>query len=118
MLHHVNRAYDRSSLEPLERVSIEQHLSEAHARLSVTAPSDDGSRVVTLAPLEDLAIRLTQLGPNQIVSHMPPFWLEIFSAANGSTIDGCGLFDLDESGLATATEVILEAQQDRHDRIC
>ncbi len=88
---------------------IKGELTKAYLQLAVTwLDPADGSRTVTLAGLGPLEVRLTQLSRVCIPLTMPPLWLEIFSP-EGSTVDGCGCFDLGEEELREATQIISDA---------
>ncbi|MBD2750333.1 hypothetical protein IC232_27110 [Microvirga sp. BT688] len=91
---------------------IKGELIKAYHQLAVTwLDPTDGSRTVTLAGLRPLEVRLTQLSRARIPLTIPPLWLEIFSP-EGSTVDGCGCFDMSEDELTEATQIISDACQE------
>lgn len=66
---------------------------------------------MTLAQFGDVEVRLTEV---QLAPGIPPFWLEVYSTATRSTIDGCGCFEFDECELAMVVDLVLDARRTRH----
>jgi len=73
------------------------------------ADNADGSRSVTVTRLGSLEVRLTELAPDAVAPCMPPFWLEVFPLASQSPIECYGCFEFDETELASAVDLVLEA---------
>lgn len=104
-----SRPLDRPHAGRLGPDHLEQQILRAYVRLAVTPERADGSRSATLARLGALEVRLTECPrTNGALPHVPPFWVEIYSHAAGSTVDSCGCFEFDEVELATATDLICE----------
>ncbi len=96
---------------PDDRDQIARQLIEAYAQLAVTPPNRDGSRAVTLGEFGRAEVHLTKLPPEHTGSSLPHLWFEVFSRADGTTIDGYGCFDLDEGELTAAVDLILDVRR-------
>jgi len=94
-----------------DRDQIARRLIEAYVQLAVTPPNRVGARVVTLGQFGRAEAHLTELPPEQTGSSIPPLWLEVFSRDDGTTIDSYGCFDLDETELTAAVDVILDVRR-------
>jgi hypothetical protein len=66
---------------------------------------------VSLAGQMVTVYALTEMEPEATLADLPPFWVEIYSLASGSTIDSYGCFEFDEDELAKAVEFIVEAKR-------
>jgi hypothetical protein len=93
---------------------IEQRVIRAYVQLVFTARDAAGFRTIVVARFGALEVRLTEAPQENGADNWPLFWLEIYSHATGSTVDGCGCFEFDESELAASVEMMLEAKR-RHE---
>jgi hypothetical protein len=90
------------------RDDVEQAIIRAYVRLAVAPDAARGSSTATVARFGVLEVRLTE-APQPGRPDLPPFWLEMYSHVNGSTIDSFGCFEFDEDELAAAVEFVCEA---------
>ncbi|WP_201838415.1 hypothetical protein [Microvirga zambiensis] len=88
---------------------IEQWILRAYIRLEFQPSGADGSRSIVVMRSRELEVRLSELPPGSIASGIPPFWLEAFSVAGHESIDSCGCFEFDESEMALAVNLVLDA---------
>jgi hypothetical protein len=95
---------------------IEQRIIRAYVQLLFGADNADGSRSVTVTRLGLLEVRLTELPPAAVAPGMPPFWLEVFHPASQSPIECYGCFEFDETELASAVDLVLEAARQADSR--
>jgi hypothetical protein len=86
---------------------IEQRIIQAYVQLVFQAPDEDGLRTITVAQLQAIEVRLTELRQSKADPKIPPFWLEIFSLPDFASIDSYGCFDFDEAELATAVDLVV-----------
>jgi len=93
------------------RDEIEQQIVRAYVQLALVPRQHDSCRTITLARFGDIEVRMTEVRP---ASSIPPFWLEVYSTATRSTIDGCGCFEFDERELAMAVDLVCDARRTRH----
>ncbi len=91
---------------------IEQRIIRAYVQLVFQAPDEDGLRTITVAQLQAVEVRLTELSQGKVDLKIPPFWLEIFSLPDLASIDSYGCFDFDEAELATAVDLVLTVALD------
>jgi hypothetical protein len=96
--------------------AIEQRIIRAYVQLVFGADNADGSRSVTVTRLGSLEVRLTELAPAAVAPGMPPFWLEVFPPASQSPIECYGCFEFDETELASAVDLVLEAARQADSR--
>lgn len=87
---------------------IEQRVIRAYVQLVFQAPDEGGLRTVTVARLQAVEVRLTELTHDDFDPKIPLFWLEVFSLPDLISIDSYGCFELDEAELASAVELVLE----------
>jgi hypothetical protein len=90
---------------------IEQMLIRAYVRLAYNGDSTNGRRTNAVGRFGPIEVRLTEMEPEATLAGLPPFWVEIYSHASGSTIDSYGCFEFDEDELAKAVEFIVEAKR-------
>lgn len=90
---------------------IEQLLIRAYVRLAYTGNSTNGRRTNAVGRFGPFEVRLTEMEPEVALVGLPPFWVEIYSLAIGSTIDSYACFEFDEDELAKAVEFIVEAKR-------
>jgi hypothetical protein len=89
---------------------IEQRIIRAYLQLACM-PELLGFRTVTVIRFGVLEARLTEVPDEQRIPGMPWFWLELYSYARHAVVDSCGCTEFDESELAQAVDLILNAGQ-------
>ncbi|WP_404294974.1 hypothetical protein ACD578_27050 (plasmid) [Microvirga sp. RSM25] len=96
----------------LDPDSLEPGILRAYVQLAAMPDQANGAKTATLARFGSLEVRLTELTrPGYKSPCIPPFWLEVYSRATGTTLDSCGCFDFDESELSTAVSLICETRR-------
>jgi len=100
-----------SSAAMMNSDEIEQRIIRAYVQLACNPQDRGGSRTVTVVWLGVLEVRLTEVPLSELPPGMPPFWMEVYSHVNHSVADSCGLFEFDETELATAVEMIAQASR-------
>ncbi|MEZ0167118.1 hypothetical protein [Microvirga sp. TS319] len=100
-----------TSTAMMDADEIEQRIIRAYVQLACTEQDTGGSRTVSVTRLGHLEIRLTEVPARDLPPDMPLFWMEVYSQADRSVIDSCGLFEFDEQELATAVEMIAGASR-------
>lgn len=102
------RGYSRAV--PLGPDYIEQQILQTYVQLALMPDHADGSRRAILARVGALEVRLTEMPqPENTLSDRPPFWLEVYCHATGTTVDRCSCFEFDEAELATAVDLVCAA---------
>jgi hypothetical protein len=107
---------DNPSPSDLCADGIEQRIIRAYIRLVFLAGDADGSRTVTVIRQGRLEVRLTERPADTAAGGIPPFWLEVAPVAGHPSVDGCGFYQFDETELATAVDLVLEAAREADSR--
>ncbi len=115
-----HRRINLGSAEPiafgLSLDEIERRIIQAYMRHVFRSGNASASRTVYVTRLGFLEVQIAEM-PSQILAPgMPLFMLEVFSLPSHSSVDSYGLFDLDETELAAATEFVLEAEREVENR--
>jgi len=95
---------------------IEQRIIRAYIQLMFLAGDPDGSRTITVLRLGRLEVRLTERSTDTAAPGIPPFWLEVIPVAGRPSINGCGFYEFDETELAMAVDLVLEAAREADSR--
>lgn len=93
------------------RDEIEQQIFRAYVQLMLAPRQHNSCRTITFARFGDIEVRMTEV---RQATSIPPLWLEVYSIATRSTIDGCGCFEFDERELAMAVDLVFDATRTRH----
>jgi len=91
---------------------IERRIMRSYIQLIFQPGGRDRIRTVTVGRSKTLEIRLSELPRDHPLWDVPPFWLEVFSAADHSSIDGLGLFEFDDAEMKSAVELITNAMRE------
>jgi len=91
------------------RMTLEARLIQAHLKLQLATPSEDGSRAVTLMRYGAHEVRLVE------PSHGSPaggvlFWIELFDHDRRRSIDSVGSYILEDAAIA-AEHLIAHAER-------
>jgi len=109
---------DRSDIVPalahppqfeLTLEEIEDRIVRAYIRLVFRADNGDEARSVVVTRSGSTEVRLTEMPPDGATPGVPLYWLEAFSLPSRSSLDGCGLYEVDEAELALAVEFVRTA---------
>jgi hypothetical protein len=92
--------------------SLEQDVLRTYVQLAAMPDQANGVKTATLAKFGSVEVRLTELTqPEGRSCCIPPFWLEVYCHATGTTLDSCGCFDFDEPELAVAVGLVDDARR-------
>ncbi|QRM32460.1 hypothetical protein [Microvirga sp. VF16] len=92
--------------------SLEPSILRAYVQLAAMPDQASGVKTATLARFGSVEVRLTELTqPENKSRDIPPFWLEVYCHATGTTLDSCGCFDFDEPELAAAVDLVDDARR-------
>lgn len=96
----------------LDPDTLKPSILRAYVQLAAMPDQTSGVKTATLARFGSVEVRLTELTrPEDKARCIPPFWLEVYSHATGTTLDSCGCFDFDEPELATAVDLVCDASR-------
>ena len=95
------------------RMTLEAQLIQAHLKLQLATPSEDGSRTVTLMRYGAYEVRLVE------PSHASPaggvlFWIELFDHDRRRSIDSVGSYIIEDAVIA-AEHLIAHAERQGED---
>lgn len=87
------------------RMTLEAQLIQAHLKLQLATPSEDGSRTVTLMRYGAYEVRLVE------PSHASPaggvlFWIELFDHDRRRSIDSVGSYILEDAAIAAGAAML------------